>query len=85
MKELNSILIAKVSTSKPTLTRSLPKQLTDICRRAGVDEKEVFFHLSTARRRDQGRIRVGARIAYRSLPAKHRDYVTGLRLVKGDR
>lgn len=41
MKELNSILIAKVSTSKPTLTRSLPKQLTDICRRAGVDEKEV--------------------------------------------
>jgi hypothetical protein len=41
MKELNSILIAKVSTSKPTLTRSLPKQLTDLCRRAGVDEKEV--------------------------------------------
>lgn len=41
MKELNSILIAKVSTSKPTLTRSLPKQLTDLCLRAGVDEKEV--------------------------------------------
>jgi len=41
MKELNSILIAKVSTAKPSLTRSLPKQLTDLCRRAGVDEKEV--------------------------------------------
>lgn len=41
MKELNSILIAKVSTAKPSLTRSLPQQLTDICRRAGVDEKEV--------------------------------------------
>jgi len=41
MKELNSILIAKVSTAKPSLTRSLPKQLSEICRRAGVDEKEV--------------------------------------------
>jgi hypothetical protein len=41
MKELNSILIAKVSTAKPSLTRSLPKQLTDLCRRAGVDEAEV--------------------------------------------
>lgn len=41
MKELNSILIAKVSTAKPSLTRSLPKQLADICQRAGVNEKEV--------------------------------------------
>jgi len=41
VKELNSILIAKVSTAKPSLTRSLPKQLTDLCRRAGVDEAEV--------------------------------------------
>jgi len=41
MKELNSILIAKVSTAKPSLTRSLPKQLAEICRRAGVDESEV--------------------------------------------
>ena len=41
MKELNSILIAKVATAKPSLTRSLPKQLSEICRRAGVDEKEV--------------------------------------------
>lgn len=41
MKELNSILIAKVSTAKPSLTRSLPKQLSEICRRAGVDEAEV--------------------------------------------
>lgn len=41
MKELNSILITKVSTAKPSLTRSLPKQLTDLCRRAGVDEAEV--------------------------------------------
>lgn len=41
MKELNSILIAKVSTAKPSLTRSLPKQLADICQRAGVEKKEV--------------------------------------------
>ncbi|MGI9529405.1 MAG: Ig-like domain-containing protein, partial [Acidimicrobiia bacterium] len=47
-------------------------------------EKDVFFHLSTARRWDRGTIKTGRRVAYRSLPGTHRDYVFGLRIIKPD-